>query len=478
MHQWTAPGLLDFGFRASLEAGATVSIFWAFGDGETLIEETSISSETASLNHLHRYDSGGPYSASAFVTVETAAASDCDAVAVSFPSFIAQPCGPTADCPVLTIDSLGPPPCATVGARVTAQASLDPAPSDPDSVEFTWSIRAPSGRRWQRQVTLPSMDTGLGIWQDAETLTDSVVLLNETGTYEIVVTAEVPNTPEGCSPSDSVTFELPDCDEDCPSVELEEPDVTGCGKTAVIELHADLDPPAPAGTQFNWTVQLTGALQGQRTTTVPEARSSDTWTHTDGTFGPLRVQAGDMTATVRVVLPNQIETCPVPTDSVTFEVEACSGPPKPPKGHDDSGTGGCGFLYWIGLALLIIGSVLAFGGGCTLNPVIIGIGSGAAILGAFFLIMWALFCVQVAGCRALQRLIGFINALIALFAALGIALAIVAAILAALGLPPVNAGCIGAAFTVAGYLAVVNLILFWIFLAKPCQWDGDNPFFN
>ena len=167
------------------------------------------------------------------------------------------------------------------------------------------------------------------------------------------------------------------------------------------------------------------------------------------------------------------------SNAVTIEgCERGAPPPPPPRDEDESGTGGCGVLYWIGLFLLIIGSVLAFGGLCTANPVIIGTGVAAAVAGAFLLIVWAMFCVQIAGCRALQRLIGFINALIALFAALGIALAIVALILAALGLPPVNAGCIAGAFTVAGYLSVVNLILFWIFLAKPCQWEGDNPFFN
>jgi hypothetical protein len=92
--------------------------------------------------------------------------------------------------------------------------------------------------------------------------------------------------------------------------------------------------------------------------------------------------------------------------------------------------------------------------------------------------MWALFCVQVAGCAALQRLIGLVNALVVLFGVLSVALVIVALILMLLGLPPVNAGCIAAAFAVAGYLAVVNVLLFWVFLAKPCQWDGDNPFFN
>ena len=178
----------------------------------------------------------------------------------------------------------------------------------------------------------------------------------------------------------------------------------------------------------------------------------------------------------RVVLDASRGGC---RDLASVTLTTCVAPPPPPRHEEDeSGTGGCGVLYWIGLFLLIIGSVLAFGGGCTLNPVIIGTGIAAAVVGTFLLIMWALFCVQIAGCRALQRLIGFINALIALFAALGIALAIVALILAALGLPPVNAGCIGAAFTVAGYLSVVNLILFWIFLAKPCQWEGDNPFFN
>jgi hypothetical protein len=482
--QGRRPVFLTVDFEPPLTAGMSVSIGWAFGDSEdppgsgsnAEIQEVSITEPTPSItNPYHPYASGGPYFASAFVTVDTGSVS-CNAVPVSFPSFIAQPCPATGQCPTLTIDSLGPPPCATVGARVTAQASLEPVGTG--TVEFTWSVKSPSGRRWQRHTTLPSMDTGTGVWQDATLLTDSVVRLDETGTYEIVVTAEVPNTPPECQPSDSVTFDLLACDENCPTVELQQPEVTGCGTGAKITLRAQTAPPAPAGTNFNWSVQLSGALRGQRTTTVPQASSEDTWTHTDGSVGPLRVQAGDMTASVSVVLPNQIETCPVPTDSVSFEVEACTNPPITHDGDpvDESRSDGCGILYWLGLIMLVAGSVVAFGGLCTANPVIIGIGVGAAVVGAFLLVLWALLCVRVAGCRALQRLIGFIHALIVLFGILGLILVIVAFILSQVGVPPINAGCIAGAFAVAGYLGVVSVILFNIFIAKRCDWEGDNPF--
>jgi hypothetical protein len=485
--QGRRPVILTVDFQPPLPSGTFVRVLWAFGNGVSLDDARSLTSTTASISQTPRYDPGGPFFPVAFVTVTTAAGSVCATVTINFPQFIAQGgCAPTEDCPVLTINSLVPPKCATVGARASAQASLTPAPAG-GAAEFLWAITAPGGRRWQRRTTQASMDTGSGIWQDATTLQDSVVQLNVAGTYEVIVTATVPNTSEDCQPSDSGSFQLLVCGTECPVVDLLEPSVEGCGRQAVVTFEAQNDPPAPTGTEYRWSVQVTGGLRALRTSTTPTTDSSATWSHTNGAVGPMQVQAGEMTASVTVIRPDQNKACTVPTSSEVFRIPACARPPNDQNGPDgdpsEAVSGGCWWLLVLGLIFLVIGGIGTFMAACAvvpgvvappLLPVIIGLLIAAIavlLVGTTLLILWALFCVQVAGCRVLQGLIVFINWLIVSYTVVSIISAILTAATAG-----VTVGCFAAAVSIGLYLGTLNIFLLWIFMTKPCTWRGRNPF--
>ena len=109
-----------------------------------------------------------------------------------------------------------------------------------------------------------------------------------------------------------------------------------------------------------------------------------------------------------------------------------------------------------------------------LLPVIIGLLIAAIavlLVGTTLLILWALFCVQVAGCRVLQGLIVFINWLIVSYTVVSIISAILTAATAG-----VTVGCFAAAVSIGLYLGTLNIFLLWIFMTKPCTWRGRNPF--
>jgi len=135
---------------------------------------------------------------------------------------------------------------------------------------------------------------------------------------------------------------------------------------------------------------------------------------------------------------------------------------------------GCSLLRILGLVFLVVGLVLVIGGVCSVVPPIAIFGAVLALIGALLLIWWALCCASV-GCRALERLMGSINLLIVAFGVIAAVLAIIAAIAAAAG-NPLGLGCAGAAASSAGYLAILNIILWCIFRNRGCVWQADNPF--
>jgi hypothetical protein len=181
----------------------------------------------------------------------------------------------------------------------------------------------------------------------------------------------------------------------------------------------------------------------------------------------------------------------------TFRVAFTGGLPGGCAGEDSNvitvpacgrGNGGgnesiwCAIVRIVALIALTIAIFTIIVAACTQSWVILGIAIAAAVVAAAVLIAWALWCAPTAGCAALQCVIGFINLLIAITGAIAIISAAIAAVIALLfpegGAPalPCLIGTAISALSDAGFLGLLEVILYQIFLFLGCRWEGESAF--
>ena len=410
-----------------------------YGDGtdEIIANSEIVASAGGAIPKEHLYDSG-----SYDVVVNTIFPEDCppfDPISIDVP-----PC--EIPCPDVewSADISPDSDCDASGRRTVVVTA---AITFPDRSITAWLLNAQgevidSGTQLG-DLTLVSPTLGLGGGDHDFSLRLNVVMSDD------------------CRPDLEHTVSVPDCpiSQTCPTVDWN-PDVA-----------ADCNPDGTRAVTVSASVRsfgepITAELRD------PQGNPLDTdTTAANGSVtldsGELNLAPGDHQFTVAFTdgLPRGCAA----EDTNTITVPDCG---TGPNGEESSG---CAILRWLGLILLVVGLVLVIGGACSANPVIIGVGIALAVIGAGLLILWALFCAPSAGCRVFERLIGTINLLIAAFGVIAVILGVIAAIAAASG-NPLGLGCVGAAVSDAGYLALLNLILLWIFLGQGCVWQADNPF--
>lgn len=422
-----APGTVQFQAQVQ-NPSAALEISWDFGDGSLLYFTPAQIAQGQGLSVEHTYSSGGDYSAVVTVVRQPG----CSPMGISEPVTVSACPQTTPDCARLLSVEL-------VRGCAPGEVSLRLEVSQPDEIEeITWDF----GDGSQAVFTGGQMGLGQG--------------LEVTHTYTTQADFSVVATilrHAGCSPrsqSEAVTVRA--CREDprCPQL-------TGIGIDGCMPENG---PPA----------NLTLTAQGQNLELAQEFR----WEFGDGsnatTAGPQTTHAynspGPFEIRVEMTRP---ERCQPRRQSARLERVTIPACPAPPDGGGLSESCLCTLLRILGLAFLIIGLVLIFGGACSVNiPVAVGGGVMAAI-GAVLLIIWALTCGRALGCRIFQ-------ALIALLMVATVIMGFIALIFGILAIFEIGAPCFVGAIIDLGILGVLTTVLTWIFYGIGCRWRVGGTF--
>jgi hypothetical protein len=123
-------------------------------------------------------------------------------------------------------------------------------------------------------------------------------------------------------------------------------------------------------------------------------------------------------------------------------------------------------LLYSGLALLIIGLALIFGGFCSGNVPVIVIGGIMAVLGFGLLIAWALLCATAAGgCRLLRTVITLLSILAIIFGVVAAIFGLIAVICGFITSPTGIIALICALPSACGIGAVVDSVILGVLAA-------------
>ena len=429
-------------FEVTVGGGATIEYRWAFGDGTPL---TPPATGSGIFSDPHFYAADDTYYASLIIVDPPGCTATPDPITV-----VVEPCGEQA-CPEIRWSAdIAPESECQSGRRTVIVTATIVLPGQSISASMLDD---------QGQVIASGT-------QDDDLTLESPALRRGGGDYDFSLQFDG-NLPDDCRPDLQHTVSVPDCPpgkQECPTVDWNvdvSPDCNEDGTRDVTVVASVTSSGAP----------VTAELRD------PQGNVLDTGTTPAN--GPATLDSGAMTLTPGnhqfsvAFIAGLPRGCAV-DDTNVVTVPACGG--EGGGGGGGSESFGCMLLRVIALFFLITGLVAIVGGACSNNTIAIGAGVVAALFGVALLLTWAWLCAPEAGCLALQRVIGIVNLLITVFAAIALIIAAIVAILALLGVPGITVGlpCFLGAAVDTVILAGLQLILMQFFLSQGCQWQGQS----
>lgn len=388
---------------------------------------------TVEVDHVYEPAGATPQTVTVRLETTTGPGNTCSAQQ----SFTLEPCAAAA-CPTVTWSADISPQCDANGFRTVVVTATIDAPQTTISgslLDALGNVVASGSQANSLTLLSPSLSLGGGDHDFRVQLTNAI--------------------PAGCAPDLQHTVSVPDCPGGsvCPTVVWSER-ISDCNddRTRDVQVSASV---SSFGTPI--TAELRSPQGAVLDTSTTPPNGTITLASGSAPFAPGNHQ-------FRVAFTAGLPRGCAVDDTHVVTVPGCGQPP----GNEGFG---CFLLRVIALAFLIGGLVAIFGGACSGNGVVAGAGVASALLGAALLITWAALCAPGIGCLALQKVIALVNLLIAVIALITLIMAVLAALGIVVGWP-----CLIGAFVDLGILSALQLVLWQMFVARGCDWEGDSIF--